>query len=83
LSRGYKVKLFLQQAVKAHKVVRRQGSHIFYTIGSQMAVKLSALRAGRPLAPGRFLVLISIKGSVDPKAIVRVEELGQLKNLMT
>jgi hypothetical protein len=28
--------------------VRRRGSHIFYTIGSQMAVRLSALRAGRP-----------------------------------
>jgi hypothetical protein len=32
------------------------------TIGSQEAVKLSALCAGRPLPPGRFLVLISVKG---------------------
>jgi hypothetical protein len=31
-------------------------------VGLQMAVKLSALRAGRPLPPGRFLVLISISG---------------------
>jgi hypothetical protein len=38
--------------------VRRRGFHIFYTIGSQIAVRLSALRAGRPLSPGRFLVLI-------------------------
>jgi hypothetical protein len=34
---------------KAHRVVRRRGSHIFYTIGSQMAVRMSALGTGRPL----------------------------------
>jgi hypothetical protein len=27
-----------------------------------MAVRFSALRAGRPLSPGRFLVLISVTG---------------------
>jgi hypothetical protein len=31
--------------------VRPRGSHIFYTIGSQMAVRFAALRAGRPLLP--------------------------------
>jgi hypothetical protein len=30
--------------------------------GSQMAVRLSALRAGRPLPPGRFLVLMYVRG---------------------
>jgi hypothetical protein len=42
-----------------------------------MEVRLSASRAGHPLPPGIFLVLISVR------AIVRLEELGQLKNPMT
>jgi hypothetical protein len=48
-----------------------------------MAVRLSALRAGHPLHPGTFLVLISVRSWVDPKAMVRLEGLGQLKNPMT
>jgi hypothetical protein len=47
-----------------------------------MAVRLSALRAGHPLPPGRFLVLISGRGRVDPRDIVRLEGLDQLKNPM-
>jgi hypothetical protein len=78
-----KLKLSLKQAVKAHRVEGRRGSHIFQTIGSQVAVRLSALRAGRPLPPGRFLVLISVRGWVEPRAIVRREGLGQLKNPVT
>jgi hypothetical protein len=60
--------------------VRRRGSHIFLKIGSQLAVRLSALRAGSPLPPGRFLVLISVRSLVDSMAIVRLEGLGQMKN---
>jgi hypothetical protein len=46
---------------KAIPVTGRRGSHILWTIGSQMAVMLSALCAGRPLPPERFLLLISVR----------------------
>jgi hypothetical protein len=42
-----------------------------------MAVK-SALQAGRPLPPKKFLVLISITGQVDARTIVRLVGLGQV-----
>jgi hypothetical protein len=34
-----------------------------------MAVRLSALSTGCPIVLGRFLVLISVRGWVDPKAM--------------
>jgi hypothetical protein len=46
-------------------------------------VRLSALGAGRHLPPGRLLALISVRGWVDPRAIVLVVGLGKLKNPMT
>jgi hypothetical protein len=55
-----RAKLSLQQVVEAHTIVRRRGCHIGLTIGSQM-VMFSALRAGRLLPPGRFLVLIYVR----------------------
>jgi hypothetical protein len=48
-----------------------------------MAVRFLALRSGRPFPPGRFMVLIFVRGLVDPRVIVRLEGLGQLKNPMT
>jgi hypothetical protein len=50
---------------------------------SQMAVRLSALQASCTLPPGRFPVLISIRGWVDLRALVRREGLCQLKNPLT
>jgi hypothetical protein len=49
-----------------------------------MAVRFSALLAGRPpFTLRKFLVPIYVSGFVDPRAIVRLEGLGQLKNPMT
>jgi hypothetical protein len=37
-------------------------------------MRLSGLRAGRPLLPpGRFLALITIRGGVDPRATAQVD----------
>jgi hypothetical protein len=42
-----------------------------------MAVSLSTLRAGSPLPPGRFLVLVSVRSWVDPRAILQLEGLSR------
>jgi hypothetical protein len=44
-----------------------------------MAVRLSALRAGRPLSPQEDSWYSILLEAVDPRAIVRLEELGKLK----
>jgi hypothetical protein len=48
-----------------------------------MVVRLSILHAGHPLPPGRFLVLISVRGFYGPRAIEWLEGLGEVKNPMT
>jgi hypothetical protein len=60
--------------MESHRVVR---------LGPQMAVKLSALRPGPPLTLGTFVVLISVRGWVDPRERVRLVGLSKLKNPVT
>jgi hypothetical protein len=43
-----------------------------------MVVRLSVLCSGSPLPSGRFIVLIFVRGGVDPRVIVRLEGLGKL-----
>jgi hypothetical protein len=50
--------------------------NMLLTVCSQMVVRVSALCAGCPLLPGRFLVLISVRGLVNPRAIV---QLGRIR----
>jgi hypothetical protein len=47
-----------------------------------MAVRLSAIHAGRLYPQVDFLAVISVRGSVNPKAMVRLEGLGKLKKSM-
>jgi hypothetical protein len=44
-----------------------------------MAARLSALRASRLLPSGSFLLLISVRGWIDPRVTVRLDLLGKLK----
>jgi hypothetical protein len=65
----------------AHRVVRHQSSHIFQTITSQTVVA-SALCTGHPLPlEDSFYSLLLV--AVNPRAIVWLEVLGELKNQMT
>jgi hypothetical protein len=67
---------------KGIPVTGHRGSHVLRKIGSQMTARLSSSRSCRPLPPGKFLVIVCVRGWVDPKVIVRLEIVGQLEKLM-
>jgi hypothetical protein len=75
--RIHEVKVSLLNAVEAHCETSRL-PHFLYAIGSQITVRLSALRAGRPLPPGRFLVLISVRLS-RPQGHSAAGRIGSIK----
>jgi hypothetical protein len=75
-----KVKLSLSQTLKAHRVVRRRGSHIFSRQSAHKWLWRCLHYAAAALYSwGRVLVLVSVRGWVDTRAIVRLEGLGKLK----
>jgi hypothetical protein len=74
---------WVPKAAKIGKTIRLRGrgepkGREMSWLQSQIAPRLSSLRPGRPLSPGRFLALIML-GWVNPRGIVRLEEWGKLK----
>jgi hypothetical protein len=78
-----KVTLSLQQAMEAHRLVKRRDSQIFQDNRPTDGGEVFSLTRRPLFTSGRSLVLISVIGWLDPMAIVRLEVLGQLKNRMT
>jgi hypothetical protein len=63
-----------------HRAVRCQDSYIVHTVGSLMAVRLSALCTSFPLPPEKFLVFVSVRGCAEPQGSSAAgRNLGQLK----
>jgi hypothetical protein len=60
--------LSMQHTMEAHRVVRRRGSHIFFRQSFTDGGEVVSLTHRQPFIPGRFLVLISVRGYVDPQS---------------
>jgi hypothetical protein len=66
------------QAVEVLRAVRGWGSHVFRHSAYRWRQGYQPY-APAAFTPGNFLVLVSGRGWVDPRAMVRLEGLGQLK----
>jgi hypothetical protein len=65
--------------MEALRVARGWGSHIFRHSTYRWWQGCQPYAPAAFLPPGRFLVLIFVRGWVDPRAIVQLEGLGKLK----
>jgi hypothetical protein len=70
---------WLWPAVEISGVVSRPGSNIIQRVGSQMAVKISALRAYCALLQRKVLVLISVRDIFKPRVQMLLEVLGEVE----
>jgi hypothetical protein len=63
----------------AHRILRGRGSQLSRQSAHRWRWGCQPYAAAAIYPPGRFLILISVRGWVDPGAIVRLEGLGKLK----
>jgi hypothetical protein len=80
LKRRKKVKLFLQQAAEAHRVVRLRSSYFFLDNRLIDGGEVVSLTCWPPFNPRKFPGTHFSWRPSPPRAIVRLEGLGKLKN---
>jgi hypothetical protein len=74
-----KGKVIPVQALEALRVERSLGSHLFRHSAHIWRQGCHPCAPAAFYSPGRFLVLMSVRGWVDPRAIMRLQGLGKLK----